>query len=360
MDSLMNACANSADGKSIGLGANTTGQSGESSTTDRAIIANNSSVVPMIKRNQPENNVSNKHRSIANEPFIFTMFTSSGKLAKQYNIGDDGSLQKTAMATMYEGKANSINCRPNQFAAVLSKLTNAQAISLCNIKRASPVDIVTEVKESISKGILSRTDKHLPFDTSKDKSMALIVFDFDFAEDNPSITPDEALKKLEIIIPESAHALKLIKYSSSSYIKRAGSDEFINGNKGFHIYMWINDTQIMKSLGDKIMNKAWLNDLGYIRIGADGKMHTRCIVDCAVFSAERLVFEADPVMGKGLVREAPPPQFIDGSILNLKSISKRVAPADKEKIDQIISDYKEMLEPKAKIVTAEYEAKRVT
>ena len=60
----------------------------------------------------------------------------------------------------------------------------------------------------------------------------------------------------------------------------------------------------------------WINGLGYIAFARNGAMLERTIIDTTVESPERLIYEANPVLGAGLTRRAREWQHRDGTPLS--------------------------------------------
>ena len=56
----------------------------------------------------------------------------------------------------------------------------------------------------------------------------------------------------------------------------------------------------------------WINGLGYIAFARNGAMLERTVIDPTVLSPERLIYEANPVLGEGLTRRARQWQHRDG------------------------------------------------
>jgi P4 family phage/plasmid primase-like protien len=86
--------------------------------------------------------------------------------------------------------------------------------------------------------------------------------------------------------------------SVSSGIHKTG-EEPPKYNKRFHIYFFLKDISL-SALKEYLEIKLWDDGNGYIDLSRNGAMLTRTIVDLAVFSPERLIYEASPVIGPGL------------------------------------------------------------
>ncbi len=300
----------------------------------------------------------NKYRSIKTKQFTCQVFTSNNKLTKQYSINSSSGLNTTAIANMTQGTAESLKLKVSEFADMLDGLSDSQAIAISNHELASAVKIATKAQQNPPEGILSRTIDHFPFD----RGLGLICFDFDFDENNPTLSIDEAKKVLYTLIPETKHAAMLARYSSSSYIKQISTGEFLTENKGLHIYCWSNHLKDMHGLGNKLLHQAWLKGMGYLKISSAGSILQRCVIDTAVFSPERLVFEANPIMGEDLIREAPESVFFDGGVLDLKSTAgRKLSTSDKSEVLrlQAVAEAEPIFKKQQETISAAYMKKEV-
>jgi hypothetical protein len=68
------------------------------------------------------------------------------------------------------------------------------------------------------------------------------------------------------------------------------------------VYVLINDGTKAEALLKALHQRAWLNGLGWFRIGEAGQFLERSIIDTSVGGPERLIFEANPELGPGGTR----------------------------------------------------------
>lgn len=88
--------------------------------------------------------------------------------------------------------------------------------------------------------------------------------------------------------------------------------------KGWHIYCVIKDASVLRELDiirRNLLARAWNQGLGHIKISISGNVLERCVVDLAVISPERLIFEAEPVLSDELEKEQVNAAYIDGGYL---------------------------------------------
>jgi hypothetical protein len=130
----------------------------------------------------------------------------------------------------------------------------------------------------------------------------LVLFDYDESEHTPEhlrCRSPGALMRLLARIPEldglQFHGLP----SSSAGITNAETGEAYHGH-GMHVYVETESLDLAK-LRQWAEVKCWEAGLGYIAYAANGALLVRYVIDLAVLSAERLIFEALPHLGPGLV-----------------------------------------------------------
>ena len=75
-----------------------------------------------------------------------------------------------------------------------------------------------------------------------------------------------------------------------------------SNKRGYHVYVGgIEDGSDINRYGKAFAKWCWFYGLGtYIKVSKSGSMLERQLIDDAVFSPERLVFEAKPTLAEGL------------------------------------------------------------
>lgn len=63
------------------------------------------------------------------------------------------------------------------------------------------------------------------------------------------------------------------------------------------------DGSDIKRYSDLLAKRCWLTGCGYIKVSKSGVLLVRQLIDAAVYSPERMIFEAKPTIGKGLVQD---------------------------------------------------------
>jgi hypothetical protein len=248
-------------------------------------------------------------------PFVFTCFTSTEYLNKQFELVD-GAINKTSNAVMIEGKAQAItvndgftglntlinDLNPNQAIATgLFDVTNAKIIT--NTKYLT---LAEEKRDDYR----ARTKEHMT-----QPSTGLVLFDYDHSLNCtfPAFKDaNELICNLAKLDPSFNDAGCLIRSSSSNGIKIANTDIAQKSTSQHAFFLFDGDLEQLK---EKIELLSWLNGVGWWDISKAGILLPRAIVDLAVFSYERLIFEAPPTLGEGIERELSEPFIRDTDIL---------------------------------------------
>ena len=104
--------------------------------------------------------------------------------------------------------------------------------------------------------------------------------------------------------------------------------------KGLHIYVKLAKASTCKELVQKVYDRLWAAGCGFVKIAKDGKQLLRTLIDKAVASPERLIFEAKPIVLEPLVRNPPCKRLQPGEPLrdvadaNADSVSELQAEAE--------------------------------
>lgn len=142
-------------------------------------------------------------------------------------------------------------------------------------------------------------------------------------------TPAELVRMLTDAVPEFAELGYSGVQSCSRGVKAIATNEVYAGG-GLHVYLEAHDTDLGE-LRRFLEAKLWLAGLGYIGFARNGAMLPRAIIDLSVLSPERLIFEAAPVLGPGLVQNDRTWQHVEGAPLagRFELAVKQVAELDR-------------------------------
>ena len=278
----------------------------------------------------------------------FTKLTESNrKLNKRYTLDDSGKLSKQgARATFTHGKAEQVELTSvTEIPAFINLLSEHDAMML-GVYDKDVVTVVSKEKyEQLSTDAQgdtrTRSKAHV-----LEQTPGLVLFDYDVDEQNPYVLNEDelvfdVLGKVDPAFEEAALAV-------------VGSASFgINGGCGLHIYA--HSTRSLEEVNEIIKVRSWNAGFGWIKLAANGRKLERALFDHAVFSSERIIFEAPVSLPDGVERPERPMASYDGGLLNL-------APLTDEEIEnykRLVEEAKAAIDEKAILVRSENARKKV-
>lgn len=254
---------------------------------------------------------------------VFTKF--SGPLTKQLSLVNGKVSSDSSECRMSNGLADRVTIPFDELPSFLSSLNPMQAIATGWVQaEASVAEIITKDKFEDNNYLFpAHVTPQGVFATRTLKSMgqagpSLVMFDHDHDEFSPHNvhTPEEFISLLSTVIPGFDQITFLRTYSTSSSVYHTKTGECLRPADGFHIYMVVPEGADVQRFGEVLEKRLWLAGLGYIKVSArNGSSLKRTVVDTAVFSPERLIFEAGAVIvpGNPIVQRLPRPELIEKS-----------------------------------------------
>lgn len=224
----------------------------------------------------------------------------------------DGQVKKSPKASIYDGQVTSVALDSwQEFADYLTNIPRDECVVLGDFLRGDSAKtgmIDDPANGSYRRSKRSATKPNGNFDWHDDYQLCCIDFDGSAKGD---LTPDQMISELDKDLTGFADITKVVKYSSGAWLYH--NDELVSENNGFHLYFMCNSPEKMYSVFNKkggrswLEKKLWLSGHGYIknskpkdvRITAVSQME-RCLYDRFVFSPERILFEAEPILRGGL------------------------------------------------------------
>lgn len=246
-------------------------------------------------------------------PARISVFTSDrALLGKEFRLVD-GKIEKKSNATFYQGRADVVDA-PNAPAlqGILESFTPRQALTTGTIigKRNTRISTSSDQIE----GTFTRSKTYFEFA----QQAGWLLWDFDDKAMPEHVRRRIAdlggpLEALFHIWPEGRNGEYLIRASSSGGVSAPGLP--VTKNAGLHGFFLIEDVSQSRAILDTLMERAWAAGLGWIMLDVRGRMLKRGLIDVAVGTPERLIFEAPPVLHAPVTREVTPPQINRGQAL---------------------------------------------
>lgn len=274
-----------------------------------------------------------------------TVFSAAMPLVKSYALAENGDLAEPIPgANLAAGTARHETLTGATPGAVLgrlprlfSRLTSKQAIAPGSFPRM-PSDTpfrITLAAEATPSTSVARTLTHMGFNAGP----GLLLLDFDGKWDTPPLL--EKLKAehdgdrwaaVRVTVPGLANAAYLRRPSSSAGIVRSADGALLKPvGSNAHVYLLVSDQRDVPDFLQAVHQLLILRGLGGWAVAANGSWLVRSLVDVAVGSPERLVFEAEPILGEGLSRlpEARRAEVGDGDVLDTHAL---LPPGERQRI----------------------------
>lgn len=270
-------------------------------------------------------------------PIVFTQMRSETPLSKEYWTGADGCIAKHAAAQMSRGKAQRTAMPFSQLQNILKNATKNHALcyGIHAIDRPDVVAVVDKGSLARVPDAIARTKEYFRYP----EKPGLLMMDHDPSEYVERMTPDELLAALTAIHPSIAHAARIVRGSVSAGVHRP--DESPRDDKGFHLYMPVQNAADIPRYGRVLFERLWLQGHGRIALSASGSMLERSPLDSAVFSPERLDFIAPPIIraGANLVYTAPPTEYREGAVLDTTTLPD-LDDAERAEYERLVAEAK--------------------
>lgn len=250
---------------------------------------------------------------------VLTKFT--GPLTKQLSLKDGKVHSDSSECRMHNGLAQRLTVPFDQLPDLFSNLTQHQAIATGWVDHEErEVEVLTRDKfehhrysypaHKSPQGVYATRT----LNSFCQRGPSLIMFDHDHDENSPhnADTPEQFIALLSKVIPGFNDTNFIRTFSTSSSIYHNETGQCLRPADGFHIYMVVPEGQDLQRFGEVLEKRLWLAGLGYIKVSKrNGSLLKRTIVDTAVFSPERLIFEAGAVIlpGNPIVQNLPKPEF---------------------------------------------------
>jgi P4 family phage/plasmid primase-like protien len=230
------------------------------------------------------------------EEFIFTeMSDARNSVFKKIEVLPDGSLVKTAKATISEGTAKTMVMGPNEFKIYLESLSKRSKTCIVPTIWDGGVDyeefdICLDGKEKPEDGVVSRTKKFFKYANSDHISFA--VFDID--GNYPLEEVHRFIDKLETVLKDAIITAtgkkKLMRFEKPS----ASAGVRVKGKPaGTGLHVWIPVRNMTGELIKQIFRWAWLTEWPAHDVTAAVTVIPLTIIDGTVGAQGRLFFESD-------------------------------------------------------------------
>lgn len=229
-------------------------------------------------------------------PRLTVITSQSCEMTKTFTFNELGHVAGSAIAHMTQGAAQ-IRDVPDldHLRVVFDGLSAHQAITL-GVPQVGDTALTTRSGAEFNPHAVARTNEafryldgpaFFPIDVDTDAGIYQSV--------------GEVLDALEATSPWLRHVSRAARPSSSSFV--AG-----RGLRGVHVYVPVTRGSDIAELGKRLQIDQWAAGRGKIVISRSGALLVRQLADATVYQPSRLMFEANPVLGKDVTREVPADQ----------------------------------------------------
>ncbi|MGO4438555.1 hypothetical protein [Rhizobium sp. RAF56] len=237
-----------------------------------------------------------------------TIVRASSRMTKLIELDADGKLMKQAAVTPASGSL--IDCAYEAedaqgllqlFADALEDLSPREVILLSTLPSAmAPGDrhwrLCTKENEG-APGTLARTKANFGPVTG----LAIGALDFDLPPQGRVELPHAGALIDRILVPAwpgFAHTALLVRPSVSAGAKLIGGEAPLPS--GYHVYFVIDDGRYIEPICKLLFNRLAAMGHAVVLPSKRGARLRRALVDAVASSPERLIFEADPMLGPGV------------------------------------------------------------
>lgn len=277
----------------------------------------------------------------------FTTFTSNQPCNKSYFF-ENNKIKKNANGVICAGKASKTTIKDlSLLPDVLNGLGKNQAISI-GVFKEDIVNLATKKQQNISSGLYARSKENMSID---DTFLAFLDF-------------DDPINGLDMDDPKAIgeFSQKILGENVGVYVRASSSNQILYNNKpvkdcsSWHVYFVCKDTTL-ESVKKHVHNNMWLNGYGQVTLNNAGSMQVKCGIDLAVFSAERLVFEAKPdFIGDGFEVIPVKDLFLQGDVFHDFFNNEQ----DEITVKKYIEEAKDKIKPQSEKLKEEFKSNYIT
>ena len=241
----------------------------------------------------------------------FTKFISDkGPLTKQFyieGVEGDYKLQRRKGGMFSSGRAETISIKKiEDLIEVLDQIGENpnQAVGL-GVCEHDEINITTERlrQQNNLPDTISRSKKFFQWPTGA--GLMLIDHDIKPGYEQYWINPQLLIKTLAELYPPFKEEKFIFRPSTSSFIYK-GNELLSRSQYSYHLYFAIKSFRNADMLWGWLYEEAIVAGYGYVWVDAAGRMHERTFFDRAVFSPERVIYEAGAVCEYPLEQQLPP------------------------------------------------------
>ena len=237
----------------------------------------------------------------------FTRFTSDRSLTKTFYLENDGELKRRTGGMFASGRAETIEIKTiEDLIPVLDRIgenpNQAVGLGVCGHDQ---INITTERlrQQNNLPDTISRSKKFFQWPTSA--GLMLIDHDIKPGYERHWVEPQRLIKILCEIYPRFYNEKFIFRPSTSSFIYK-GNKLLSRKEYSYHLYFAVKSFKHAQIFWKWMFEETIIGRWGYVWVDKAGRMHERTFFDQAVFSPERVIYEAGAVCEYPLEQRLPP------------------------------------------------------
>lgn len=286
------------------------------------------------------------------DAIAFTRITAKGcDLRKEYTLNPDGTISKSALANVSQGTATTEYASDLLgLGALLDKFKKNEVLATGIFEKKS-VTLTTAGREKPELNLYSRSQEFMKQPSTSDYIQLL---DNDPHKDGVTFDTAEDFANYFYSLHDNFKGLELlVRQSSSAGIYNKSTGEMLSNKLGWHGFLRVAPEVKQSDLGDYINKLCWLRGDGYIALAINGAKLERTTFDMAVFSQERMIYEAKPKLNGDLKRKINKQCHKEGRAFTLSDFVVL------DSIDVLVAQAKADIEDEAVEVKKAYDAVKV-
>jgi len=280
--------------------------------------------------------------------FPVSLFTKEGGiLTKKINC-TGGQIKKDAsLCFLSSGKVETCNLTLAKFPAFLREIKTNQAIAH-GICESGTSRVVSGKNFNGQPGTITRSLENFKYP----KGPGLGLLDIDLPN-GATLTVQKIIDMVTGIFPEFAKTGFVSTPSTSSCIYTVDGEQLRGDGSGRHIYIIVKDASDLPRFGKVLFERAWLAGHGSITVSKSGSKLVRTFFDAAVFSPERLIFEAGAVCAEGLEQRLPFPKYHPGKVLDT-NLLEDLNPTERTEYEKLVKTAEKASAPESDAARNQY------
>ena len=163
---------------------------------------------------------------------------------------------------------------------------------------------------------------------------------------------------LESVLPDIATCASVIRPSTSAGLYHAPTGERYDSS-GRHLFLFVRDASDSERFLKALHDRLWLAGLGWQGVSRSGALLSRSLVDCAVGTPERIVFEASPELSGGLEQEPREAVAHDGPLLDGAVACPDLDEGERRRLSQLVTADAKRVAPDGEKARRDFIAERI-